>query len=50
MAIDLSYGPVVQDVIDKTSDFVRSHVLPIEEKFAGDIAAAGGDELRLELQ
>ena len=50
MAIDLSYDPVVEDVITKTREFVRDHVLGIEEKFDGDIAVAGGDTLRLDLR
>lgn len=50
MAIDLSHDPVVEDVITTTREFVRDHVLPIEEEFNGDIAAAGGDKLRLDLR
>lgn len=50
MAIDLSHEPVVEDVITTTREFVRDHVLPIEEEFNGDIAAAGGDKLRLDLR
>ncbi|MET0199859.1 MAG: acyl-CoA dehydrogenase family protein [Rhodococcus fascians] len=50
MSIDLTYSPQVQTVIDKTRTFVRETVLPIEDKFLGNIADAGGDELRISLQ
>ena len=50
MAISLSYDPAVEDVVSKTRDFVRDHVMPIEDEFAGDITAAGGDKRRLELR
>ncbi|NDK88600.1 acyl-CoA dehydrogenase family protein [Gordonia desulfuricans] len=49
MAIDLRYGPDVVDVVEKTTRFVREYVLPIEDRFGGDITAAGGDELRREM-
>lgn len=50
MAVDLSYSPEVENLIERTRAFVRDVVLPIEDEHAGDIAAAGGDELRKELQ
>jgi acyl-CoA dehydrogenase len=50
MAIQLSYDPQVEDVVKKTNVFVRDYVLPIEDEFAGDITAAGGDERRLEMR
>ncbi|MEP9416561.1 acyl-CoA dehydrogenase family protein [Gordonia sp. VNQ95] len=49
MPIDLSYGPDVVDLVEKTSQFIREEVLPIEEKFGGDIEAAGGDDVRREM-
>ncbi|MFC7960814.1 acyl-CoA dehydrogenase family protein [Rhodococcoides kroppenstedtii] len=50
MAIDLTYDPDVRGWIDRTRTFTREHVLPIEDKFLGDATAAGGDDLRRELQ
>ncbi|MBY6537967.1 acyl-CoA dehydrogenase family protein [Rhodococcus sp. BP-349] len=50
MAIDLTYDPVVREWIERTRTFTREHVLPIEDKFLGDVTAAGGDDLRQELQ
>ncbi|KIQ14347.1 acyl-CoA dehydrogenase family protein [Rhodococcus sp. MEB064] len=50
MAIDLTYDPVVREWIERTRTFTREHVLPIEDKFLGDVTAAGGDDLRRELQ
>ncbi|MBY6410707.1 acyl-CoA dehydrogenase family protein [Rhodococcus sp. BP-252] len=50
MSIDLTYSPEVQTLIDKTRTFVRGEVLPIEDKFFGNIADAGGDELRVQMQ
>src|SRR3546814_13152700 len=50
MAISLSYDPAIENVVRKSRDFVRDHVMPIEDEFAGDITAAGGDERRLELR
>ncbi|MEP9394545.1 acyl-CoA dehydrogenase family protein [Gordonia sp. VNK1] len=49
MPIDLSYGPDVVDLVEKTSQFIREEVPPIEEKFGGDIEAAGGDDVRREM-
>lgn len=49
MPIELSYSPSVSEIVAQTSEFVRTHVLPIEERFGGDIEAAGGDRLRREL-
>nr|WP_285189553.1 acyl-CoA dehydrogenase family protein [Rhodococcus sp. MEB041] len=50
MAIDLTYDPSVREWIERTRTFTREHVLPIEDKFLGDVTAAGGDDLRRELQ
>ncbi|OAK56230.1 acyl-CoA dehydrogenase family protein [Rhodococcoides kyotonense] len=50
MAIDLSYGPVVENLVQTTRAFVREYVLPIEDENTGNITDAGGDTLRLELQ
>ncbi len=49
MPIDLSYGADVEDLVTKTSRFIKEYVLPIEERFGGDIEAAGGDEIRREM-
>nr|WP_240931330.1 acyl-CoA dehydrogenase family protein [Rhodococcus sp. B10] len=46
----MTYSPEVQTLIDKTRTFVRGEVLPIEDKFFGNIADAGGDELRVQMQ
>ncbi|MCW2670015.1 MAG: acyl-CoA dehydrogenase [Frankiales bacterium] len=37
-------------LIDRTGRFIRARVLPIDDEFDGDITAAGGDALRVELQ
>lgn len=50
MAIDLSYAPEVTALVEKTEAFTREVVLPIEDEHGGDITAAGGDTLRVELQ
>ena len=33
-----------------TRDFIREHVLPVDDEFDGDIEAAGGEKLRMKLQ
>ena len=33
-----------------TRDFIREHVLPVDDEFDGDIEAAGGERLRIKLQ
>lgn len=38
------------DLTARTAAFVRELVLPIEDRAGGDVAAAGGDDLRRELQ
>ncbi|GAA4478320.1 acyl-CoA dehydrogenase family protein [Rhodococcus olei] len=50
MAIDLTLSPDVEALVERTRVFVRDHVLPIEDAHGGDIAAAGGDEIRVKLQ
>ncbi len=50
MTINLAHSPDIQSLVERTRDFVRGHVVPIEEKYLGDIAAGGGDELRWALQ
>ncbi|MEV5650986.1 acyl-CoA dehydrogenase family protein [Nocardia sp. NPDC052254] len=50
MAIELSYPPEVRELAERTREFVRATVLPVEDAHAGDIAAAGGDAVRVELQ
>ncbi|GAA3025234.1 acyl-CoA dehydrogenase family protein [Gordonia defluvii] len=49
MPIDLSYSPEVDDLVARTSEFIAEQVLPVENRFDGDIEAAGGDDLRREL-
>lgn len=50
MAIELSYPPEVRDLVERTCEFVRGTVLPVEDAHGGDITAAGGDVMRVELQ
>jgi acyl-CoA dehydrogenase len=50
VAIDLTYSPDVESLIERTRAFTRDHVLPIEDEHGGDIAVAGGDEIRVKLQ
>ncbi|MFI2477042.1 acyl-CoA dehydrogenase family protein [Nocardia xishanensis] len=50
MAIDLSLPSEVQALTDRTRSFIRDRVLPLEDAHVGDIAAAGGDTFRVELQ
>ncbi|QSE93189.1 acyl-CoA dehydrogenase family protein [Rhodococcus pseudokoreensis] len=50
MAIDLSYAPEVTALVEKTEAFIREVVLPIEDEHGGDITAAGGDTLRVQMQ
>ncbi|MGV9709409.1 acyl-CoA dehydrogenase family protein [Gordonia sp. NPDC003424] len=49
MPVDLRYAPEVDDLVEKTRQFVRDQVLPVENEHLGDITAAGGDDLRREL-
>jgi len=49
LPVDLTYDTSVTDLVDKTSAFVREHVLPVENEFYGDVTAAGGDDLRRRL-
>src|SRR5690606_42025689 len=50
MPIDLTYSADVLDLIERTRAFVRDTVLPIEDEHGGDITAAGGDAMRVNLQ
>ncbi|MBX5333624.1 acyl-CoA dehydrogenase family protein [Rhodococcus fascians] len=50
MAIDLTFDADVEKLIDRTRTFTREYVLPIEDRFLGNIADAGGDDLRVEMQ
>jgi acyl-CoA dehydrogenase len=43
-------APTAAELAERTRTFIRSQVLPIEDRFNGDIEAAGGDELRVRLQ
>lgn len=50
MAIDLSHTPEVQRLAERTAHFIRDRVIPLDDTHDGDIAAAGGDALRIDLQ
>lgn len=50
MAVDLSYSAQVIEITTRTGAFIDDVVLPVEDRHSGDIAAAGGDDLRRELQ
>lgn len=50
MALDLSYSAEVSALTERVRTLTQEVVLPIEDRFGGDIAAAGGDDARLELQ
>lgn len=50
MAIDLSHPAEVTRLAERTRDFVRERVLPLEDAHDGDITAAGGERVRIELQ
>ncbi|MBB3082500.1 acyl-CoA dehydrogenase family protein [Geodermatophilus sabuli] len=38
------------DLVHRTREFIRSEVLPVDDRFDGDVTRAGGDDLRRELQ
>ncbi|GIJ79936.1 Acyl-CoA dehydrogenase [Micromonospora phaseoli] len=40
----------IDDLVARTRAFIDTHVIPVEDEFDGDVAAAGGDELRAGLQ
>lgn len=50
MTVQLSYSDEVTGLVARTEEFVREVVLPVEDANGGDIAAAGSDEIRVELQ
>jgi len=43
-------APDVADLVARTRDLVRDVVLPVEDRFDGDVTLAGGDGLRRDLQ
>jgi len=49
-AINLAHSAAVTALAERTGAFVRDVVLPIEDAHSGDITAAGGDLIRIELQ
>lgn len=49
MAIDLTYDTGVEKLIDSTRQFVREYVMPIEDRFLGNITDAGGDRVRISM-
>lgn len=50
MAIELGYSPEVLALAERTRAFIDEVVLPVEDRYGGDIAAAGGDAVVRELQ
>ena len=40
----------IDDLAARTRAFIDAHVIPIEDEFDGDVTAAGGDQLRADLQ
>ncbi|MFJ9743548.1 acyl-CoA dehydrogenase family protein [Streptomyces sp. NPDC101166] len=50
MTIDLSYRRDVRLLTERTREFIRDWVLPLDDAHDGDITAAGGDFLRIKLQ
>ncbi|MDO3648313.1 acyl-CoA dehydrogenase family protein [Nocardia mangyaensis] len=50
MAIDLSHPAEVRELAGRTRAFIREQVLPVEDEHDGNITAAGGEKLRVELQ
>ncbi|WP_280339539.1 acyl-CoA dehydrogenase family protein [Nocardia neocaledoniensis] len=50
MAVDLSHSDEVRQLVERTGDFIRGVVVPLDDANDGDIAAAGGDALRRDLQ
>ena len=50
MTFDLTHDPATEDLTRRTRSFVQEVVLPLEDEHAGDITAAGGDDVRLVLQ
>lgn len=49
MAVDLRYDDEVTDLVSRTETFIRDQILPIENAHGGDITAAGGDEVRRDM-
>ncbi len=49
MPTEPSCSPEVTGLVDRTRAFIDDVVLPLENRHAGDIMAAGGDDLRREL-
>ncbi|MGW0664844.1 acyl-CoA dehydrogenase family protein [Streptodolium elevatio] len=47
MTVDLTPGPVAEDLARRTARFVRETVVPVEERLGG---VPGSDDVRLELQ
>ncbi|WP_141015581.1 acyl-CoA dehydrogenase family protein [Nocardioides sambongensis] len=42
--------PTVDQIVSATEELIRTRVLPVDDEYDGDIAAAGGDAARLQLQ
>lgn len=40
----------VEQIVSATAQFIGTHVLPLDDEYDGDVAAAGGDATRLRLQ
>jgi acyl-CoA dehydrogenase len=50
VTFDLAHPPEVVDLAERTEAWVREVVVPLEDQHGGDVAAAGGDLFRAELQ
>lgn len=50
MTVNLSCSSEVSALVEQTTEFIREVVLPVEDEHNGDIAAAGGDVARENLQ
>ena len=50
MPIELSYSREVSNLVEQTTAFTTEVVIPVEDEHNGDIEAAGGDDLRVDLQ
>lgn len=50
MTLSLSINEQVADLTRRTEEFIASDVLPVDDLHDGDIRAAGGEELRVQMQ
>jgi hypothetical protein len=40
----------IDSLVEATREFIRRRVMPLDDEFDGDITAAGGERVRIELQ